>query len=117
MRQIKMKKMINFIRSVVFSNINNFFSDGKRGYASLEYAIGFIVMYSISFLDNVLLNKPMPKVAFRIYESIFIYFSSKIKRFDPAIRKGLFISKAKVRGLTVKKPYKKSGLLIYVGVA
>ncbi|MEW6380533.1 MAG: hypothetical protein AB1611_13140 [bacterium] len=112
MRQLNMEKITNLIHWVVSRNIKNFISDGKRGYASPEYAIGFIVMYSISFLCNALLNKLMPKVVFRMYESIFIPFFQKGNGPDRAMEGKSFISKAKVRGWSEKELDRKSISLI-----
>ncbi|MEW5802405.1 MAG: hypothetical protein AB1847_09910 [bacterium] len=103
MRQVKLERVENFIRSFIFNTIKQFMYDGKRGYASSEYAIRFIDMYSISFLCNVLLNKLMLKVVFRVYESVFIPFSPKGKRLGSILRGRSFISKAEVRAWYEKR--------------
>ena len=104
MRQVKLERVKNFIRYFICNNtIKQFTYDGKRGYASSEYAIRFIDMYSISFLVNALLNKLMLDVVFKVYESIFILFSPKVNKLGLMAREKSFISKAEVRGWSEKR--------------
>lgn len=117
MRQIKMEKIANLIHWIISSNIKNFIYNGKRGYTSPEYAIIFIVMYSISFLDNVLLNKLMPKVVCTMYESIFILFSSKCNGSDRMMKEKSCISKTRMRGWSEKELDRKSISLLWTSMA
>lgn len=98
MRQVKLERVENFIRYFICNNIKEFVYDSKRGYALSECAIEFIDMYSISFLGNALLNKPMLDVVFKVYASIFILFSPRVHKMGRMSREKSFISKAEVRG-------------------
>ena len=109
MRLIKLERAESFIRCSIDNrcincdNIKEFNYDGKRGYALPECAIRFIDMYSISFLDNALLNKIMLKVAFGMCETIFILFSPKVNNFGLSAREESFISELEVRGWSEKR--------------
>jgi hypothetical protein len=117
MRQIKLETVANFIHYFDRNTIEQFAYDGKRGYASLEYAIGCIDMYSISFLGNALLNKLMLDVVFKVYESIFILFSLRVNKMSLMEREKSFISKAEARGWSEKRFGMKRILFLISGMA
>ena len=97
------QKNLKTIQKTIYNNIAKFISHSKKGYSVSEYAIRFIGMYSVSFLDNVLLYKLMPKVIFRVCESIFTPFSSKAKGLYPERGEKSFIGKGEERGWSKKE--------------
>jgi hypothetical protein len=113
MRQLKLESM----KKIVSNTINNFISNGKAVCIPPEYAMIFIDMYSVSFLDNVLLNKLMTKVVRRGCENTFTLFPRKGGEFGLETRGKSFNGKVEARYWSNKRFSVKSISLLSGGMA